>query len=102
MSSNITIKFESEKVAHGRSTLHATHGISEKDLTPNFYVGGYYYYSFRKRKHGEPWKITFLFLDVNWTEGDSLGLNEDKALRNVSASDNFLRHTDLPAYSELD
>ena len=88
MSSNFVIKFESESVAHARSTLHAVCGSDERDLGVGFHEGGYYYWSFRRESSqrqggaeggdGE-WKISYLFLDVNWTLGDSLGLNEEGA-----------------------
>jgi len=42
-----------------------------------FSEGGYYYWSFRKERDG--WKISYLFLDVNWVSGDSKGLNEPGA-----------------------
>lgn len=47
-----------------------------------FSEGGYYYWSFRKV--GDEWKITYLFLDVNWVSGDSKGLNEPGAAANDS------------------
>ena len=77
MSSNFVIKFESENVAHARTTLHATCGSHESDLGECFHEGGYYYWSFR-RVDGE-WKIRYLYLDCVWTLGDSLGLNEPGA-----------------------
>ena len=74
MSSNFVIKFESDTVARARSTLHAACGLHETDLGQTFHEGGYYYWSFRKM--WGKWKISYLFLDVTWTLGDSLGLNE--------------------------
>ena len=74
MSSNFVIQFESNTVAHGRSTVMATCGSHATDLSEVFSEGGYYYWSFRKV--GGEWKITYLYLDVNWTKGDSLGLND--------------------------
>jgi hypothetical protein len=52
----------------------ATCGLHETDLGQAFFEGGYYYWSFHK-VNGE-WKISYLFLDVNWTCGESLGLND--------------------------
>ncbi|EXJ56598.1 hypothetical protein A1O7_06942 [Cladophialophora yegresii CBS 114405] len=78
-SSNFTITFDpdSENVAHARTVLHAVCGIDEHDLGKTFQEGGYYYWSFRR--NGGEWKISYLFLDVNWTSGDSLGLNDPGA-----------------------
>ncbi|KAK6369410.1 hypothetical protein LTS17_009753 [Exophiala oligosperma] len=77
MSSNMTITFESDIIAHGRSALFAICGVHSDDINKNFSEGGYYYWSFRKV--GETWKISYLFLDVMWENGDSLGLNEPGA-----------------------
>lgn len=76
MSSNFIIKFESETLAHGQSTLMATCGLHETDLSECFFEGGYYYWSVKKVDEGR-WRISYLFLDVNWTKGESLGLNEE-------------------------
>ena len=84
MSSNFTIRFESSTVAHGRSTLMATCGTHETDLGQCFFEGGYYYWSFRKTNG--VWKISYLYLDCNWTSGDSMGLN-DQDHHSVSADD---------------
>jgi hypothetical protein len=86
-SSNFTIKFDphSETIAHGRTALHAICGTDEHDLGKTFQEGGYYYWSFRKDAgKGGKWKISYLFLDVNWTSGDSLGLNEPGAADEAS------------------
>ncbi|RMD40575.1 hypothetical protein DV735_g4560, partial [Chaetothyriales sp. CBS 134920] len=74
LSSNFYIVFASDTVAHGRSTLQATCGLHGTDLGQTFHEGGYYYWSFRK-VNGE-WKISYLYLDVTWTQGESLGLND--------------------------
>ena len=66
-------------VAHGRSTILVANGLSEHDLSPVFLEGGYYYWTFRKDLTTEHWRISHLLLDINWTEGDSLGLNEPGA-----------------------
>jgi hypothetical protein len=89
---NFTITFDPHRpdVAHARTTLHAICGTDKHDLGRTFQEGGYYYWSFRKvgpciGADGErgsdaaKWKISYLFLDVNWTSGDSLGLNEPGA-----------------------
>ena len=75
MSSNFTIKFESETIAYGRSTLMATCGLHDSDIGQNFFEGGYYYWSFQKEN--DDWKISYLYLDAAWTAGDSLGLNDE-------------------------
>lgn len=85
MSANSVIRFpdgdgnqargELLRSAHGRSNLYSVCGLDEKDLAQTFHEGGWYYWSFRKEDDGQ-WKICYLFLDVNWTMGDSLGLNE--------------------------
>ncbi|KEF61609.1 uncharacterized protein A1O9_03177 [Exophiala aquamarina CBS 119918] len=77
LSSNYTILFNSETVAHGRSALFAVCGTHPEDMGQIFSEGGYYYWSFRKELDG--WKISYLFLDVNWVSGDSKGLNEPAA-----------------------
>ncbi|EXJ74458.1 uncharacterized protein A1O5_02754 [Cladophialophora psammophila CBS 110553] len=85
-SSNFTITFQSDTVAHARSALHAICGTDPDDIGRVFQEGGYYYWSFRKEGQGQgqgqgqgKWLISYLFLDVNWTRGDSLGLNEPGA-----------------------
>ncbi|KIX92165.1 uncharacterized protein Z520_12158 [Fonsecaea multimorphosa CBS 102226] len=95
-SSNMTISFTSDTTAHARSALHAICGTHDNDIGQVFQEGGYYYWSFRKdhpdHDHGHlqgrgqgqgqgrgTWRISYLFLDVNWTSGDSLGLNEPGA-----------------------
>ncbi|OAL26154.1 hypothetical protein AYO20_10207 [Fonsecaea nubica] len=90
-SSNLTISFTSDNTAHARSALHAVCGTDSDDIGKVFQEGGYYYWSFRRAEHGQEhgqeqeeqglaeWKISYLFLDVNWTSGDSLGLNEPGA-----------------------
>ncbi|RMZ76602.1 hypothetical protein DV738_g4798, partial [Chaetothyriales sp. CBS 135597] len=74
LSSNFYIAFESDTVAYGRSTLQATCGLHETDLGQTFHEGGYYYWTFRKVN--DEWKIAYLYLDVTWTAGESLGLND--------------------------
>lgn len=74
ISSNFKIAFESEDKAKGRSTLIAVCGIDACDISKTFSEGGYYYWDFR-RVDGE-WKLERLLLDVVWTQGDTLGLNE--------------------------
>ncbi|KIW22752.1 uncharacterized protein PV07_11018 [Cladophialophora immunda] len=87
-SSNVTISFTSENTAHARSALHAICGTDGDDIGKVFQEGGYYYWSFRREDQGQgqeqgqgrgKWRISYLFLDVNWTSGDSLGLNEPGA-----------------------
>lgn len=83
LSTNIVIRFpegegnqargELLRVAHGRSNLYTACGLDEKDLNQNFQEGGWYYWSFRKEDDGQ-WKISHLFLDVNWTVGKNQGL----------------------------
>lgn len=52
----------------------ATCGLHERELEHCFSEGGYYYWSFRLVQ-GE-WKISYLFLDVNWTRGDSVNSDD--------------------------
>lgn len=82
MSSNFTITFESDTVAHGRTALFGICGTHPDDIGENFSEGGYYYWSFRKVR--DEWKISYLFLDVNWVSGDSKGLNEPGAAADES------------------
>jgi len=84
LSSNFTIKFDAEDadVAYGRSSLLAVCGTDARDIAKVFQEGGYYYWSFRRVKDDADsgngvWKISQLFLDINWTVGDSLGLNDN-------------------------
>ncbi|RMZ92539.1 hypothetical protein DV736_g200, partial [Chaetothyriales sp. CBS 134916] len=74
MSANFYIVFESDTVAYGRSTLQATCGLHETNIGEAFFEGGYYYWSFRKVNG--VWKISYLYLDVVWIQGDSKGLND--------------------------
>lgn len=86
MSSNFSITFESDSVAHGRSALFAVCGIDASDIGKNFAEGGYYYWTFRKETNlneKKEWKISYLYLDVTWSQGDSLGLNEPLHLPQV-------------------
>jgi hypothetical protein len=78
ISTNFTVEFESDDVAHARYTCFATHGRSEHDLSEHFMEGGYYYSSFKKiySDSGDVWKFTHLTLEMIWTLGDSIGLNE--------------------------
>jgi hypothetical protein len=80
MQSNWTVIFESDDVAHARSTCFCTHGTDDNDFSKHFMEGGYYYTSFRRirTEHGDHWKISNLTLDINWTMGDSLGVNEPR------------------------
>lgn len=86
MSSNMAVVFESSTAAHARSTLFAVCGIEKHDIGKTFSEGGYYYWSMRKENERDEedesgeWKLSSLNLDVNWTHGDSLGLNTDSAL----------------------
>jgi hypothetical protein len=89
-SSNVTITFDPHNadIAYARTSLHVTCGLDEHNLGKTFQEGGVYYWSFRKVDSGgsqggahgvatgERWKISCWFLDINWTSGDSLGLNE--------------------------
>lgn len=78
ISTNFTVIFESEDVAHARYTCFATHGTSEHDLSEHFMEGGYYYSTFQ-RVPGDAedvWKFSNLTLEMIWTVGDSIGLNE--------------------------
>ncbi|KAJ9613497.1 hypothetical protein H2200_003439 [Cladophialophora chaetospira] len=78
IAANITVFFESDTVAHARYTCFATHGRSECDLSEHFMEGGYYYSSFRRVHNGadDIWKFSNLTLEMIWTLGDSMGLNE--------------------------
>lgn len=69
--------FDSETVAYGRSALFAVCGTHPEDMGQIFSEGGYYYWGFRKGLDG--WKISYLFLDINWVSGDSKSLNEPGA-----------------------
>jgi hypothetical protein len=76
----MSIIFESNTVAHARSSLFAVCGLDPSDIRDNFAEGGYYYWSFRKEADEagvESWKISYLFLDVLWEQGESKGLNEE-------------------------
>ncbi|KAK5311534.1 hypothetical protein LTR93_011687 [Exophiala xenobiotica] len=83
LTSNSTIRFESADIAHGRSALFSSSGNEAKEITNNFLGGGYYYWSFR-REQGE-WKISSLYLDTVWVEGDSKGLNNPKGWEGYEA-----------------
>jgi hypothetical protein len=76
LQSNFTVTFESDDVAHGRTSCICTHGSDEVDLSRHFMVGGYYYFSFRRVKVADEdhWKISRLILDTNWEAGASFGL----------------------------
>lgn len=66
-------------MAHARTNLFAVCGLDSVDIGKNFAEGGYYYWSFRKEQVASgnmEWKISYLFLDVTWSQGDSLGLNQ--------------------------
>ncbi|EXJ71763.1 uncharacterized protein A1O5_05573 [Cladophialophora psammophila CBS 110553] len=78
IATNFTIFFDSDDIAHGRYACFATHGRSEHDLSEHFMEGGYYYSSFRRvpSDSGDIWKFTNLTLEMIWTLGDSIGLNE--------------------------
>lgn len=71
LSSNHSVKFESNTVAHGRSTWQSSAGFHATDIGQVFFTGGYYYWSFRKVD--EEWKVSLLFLDMTWTSGDFPG-----------------------------
>ena len=80
MTSNLKIVFtEKYETAYGRATISVTNGLHEVQLDPNFIEGGYYYFTFRKNPDTRQWQISYLYLDINWTQGDSLGLNESGA-----------------------
>lgn len=81
MIANLSIDFsEDYTIAYARSNLFVANGLEEnRDLGQVFSEGGYYYWTFRKDPQSEQWRIKDLFLDVNWTSGDSRGLNEPGA-----------------------
>ena len=80
MTSNLKIIFaDNYETAHGRATVSVTNGLHEKELDPIFVEGGYYYFTFRKNPSPQHWQISYLFLDINWTQGDSRGLNASGA-----------------------
>ena len=66
-------------IAYGRSTIMVANGISKDNLSPVFLEGGYYHWTFHKDPAAGQWRISLLKLDINWTEGDSLGLNDPGA-----------------------
>ncbi|KAL1879851.1 hypothetical protein Daus18300_001690 [Diaporthe australafricana] len=69
LSSNHSVKFESSTVAHGRSTWQSAAGFHATDISQVFFTGGYYYWSFHKVADDQ-WKISFLFLDMTWKNGE--------------------------------
>ncbi|KAJ9615213.1 hypothetical protein H2200_001287 [Cladophialophora chaetospira] len=80
MTSNLKIIFaDTYKTAYGRATISVTNGLHEVHLDPNFVEGGYYYFTFRKNHNTQQWQISYLYLDISWTQGDSRGLNESGA-----------------------
>lgn len=80
MTSNLKVVFaEDYETAHGRATLFIANGLHEEKLDPNFFEGGYYYFTFRKNATTQQWQISYLFLDINWTQGDSRGQMEPGA-----------------------
>ncbi|KJZ79731.1 hypothetical protein HIM_01200 [Hirsutella minnesotensis 3608] len=76
LQSNFSVTFESDNIAHARSSCICTHGSHETDLSQRFTVGGYYYLTFRRvpTDDGDEWKISRLILDTNWESGQSFGL----------------------------
>ncbi|KIW44607.1 uncharacterized protein PV06_03063 [Exophiala oligosperma] len=79
IASNFIVEFESDTVAHARYTCFATHGLHESDISKHFMEAGYYYSSFRRVSAADgygAWRFSHLTLDMVWTLGESLGLNE--------------------------
>jgi hypothetical protein len=79
IASNFVVEFESDTMAHARYTCFATHGSHEWDLSKHFMEAGYYYSSFRREPTADgfsTWKFSHLTLDMVWTQGEALGLNE--------------------------
>ena len=66
-------------VAHARSTILVANGLDKHTLDPVFLEGGHYYWTFKKDPKTNQWHISFVLLDVVWTFGDSMGLNEPGA-----------------------
>lgn len=66
-------------VAHARSTIFVANGLNEQTLDPSYLQGGYYYWTLRKDAQSTQWRISEMFLDIVWAEGDSRGLNEPGA-----------------------
>ena len=82
MAANFYVEFESDTVAHARYTCFATHGPHPSDISKHFMEAGYYYSSFRKEFTSAGiglWKFSHLTLDMVWTMGESLGLNEPQS-----------------------
>lgn len=80
MITNLSIDFaEDYSTAWARSSLFVANGLEERDMGQVFSEGGYYYWTFQKDPGTGQWRIKELFLDINWTQGDSRGLNEPGA-----------------------